>query len=292
MFSQNNTTIDSLADDLNKGKTSAVTPSTVSLPPIPLDSVDLEVDEAIQSARPGSPEEPTSEGDEDDYEPWPRKDDHGRVIYASVNRYEKKKAGGVGRTRPFDILHTLCCVRSGLARHYIGNMPVLASSDGEPTLVMGSWWPFCMGITVPLIVGISTIIIVTVIVPNAPFYIFIVYGVLIVVTLVSLFFVSCKNPGLVEKREKVEGKNVSRDHVDRSKWIWNDRVKSYRPRGGLYCDTNDVVVVNYDHFCPWTGTSIGGRNMAAFKAFVISVNVLCYGTVGIIIFVFVFWPPI
>jgi len=85
-----------------------------------------------------------------------------------------------------------------------------------------------MGITVPLIVGISTIIIVTVIVPNAPFYIFIVYGVLIVVTLVSLFFVSCKNPGLVEKREKVEGKNVSRDHVDRSKWIWNDRVKSYR----------------------------------------------------------------
>ena len=128
MFSQNNTTIDSLADDLNKGKTSAVTPSTVSLPPIPLDSVDLEVGEgeysgscillvlesenifpnqliltlfypAIQSARPGSPEEPTSEGDEDDYEPWPRKDDHGRVIYASVNRYEKKKAGGVGRVR-------------------------------------------------------------------------------------------------------------------------------------------------------------------------------------------------
>ncbi len=34
--------------------------------------------------------------------------------------------------------------------------------------------------------------------------------------------------------------------------------------------------------CPWTGTAIGGGNMAAFKTFVVTVNVLCYGSVFVV----------
>ena len=35
--------------------------------------------------------------------------------------------------------------------------------------------------------------------------------------------------------------------------------------------------------CPWTGTGIGKKNMWAFKTFVVSVNVLCYMSIGILI---------
>lgn len=35
--------------------------------------------------------------------------------------------------------------------------------------------------------------------------------------------------------------------------------------------------------CPWTGTGIGRNNMLAFRVFVVSVNVLCYFTIGIVI---------
>mmetsp|Transcript_8107 Transcript_8107/g.16370 ORF Transcript_8107/g.16370 Transcript_8107/m.16370 type:complete len:278 (+) Transcript_8107:70-903(+) len=223
------------------------------------------------------------EDDKEDYEPWPRSDEKGRVVYASANRYKN------GKARPFPLLQS-CCERMSCAKYYIGNMPVLLSKDGEPVVIAGSWWPFCTGITVPLIVGGVTLTTVFVLVPRAPFWVFIIYFALVIATLTSLFFVSCRNPGLIEKREKVEGKGVARDDVDRSRWIWNDRVKSYRPRGSLYCDSNDVVVEEYDHFCPWTGTSIGKKNMSAFKMFVFTVNALCYGTVGVIILVLLKFP--
>jgi hypothetical protein len=35
--------------------------------------------------------------------------------------------------------------------------------------------------------------------------------------------------------------------------------------------------------CPWTGTGIGRNNMMAFKVFVVSVNVLCYLSIGIVV---------
>lgn len=43
-----------------------------------------------------------------------------------------------------------------------------------------------------------------------------------------------------------------------------------------------VLIQDYDHLCPWTGTGIGGGNMLAFKAFVVGVNILCYFTIIIV----------
>ena len=40
-------------------------------------------------------------------------------------------------------------------------------------------------------------------------------------------------------------------------WFWNEQVASFRPPGALYCRECGVLVQDYDHLCPWTGTSIG-----------------------------------
>lgn len=36
-----------------------------------------------------------------------------------------------------------------------------------------------------------------------------------------------------------------------------------------------VLVHGYDHFCPWTGTTIAGGNMTAFKIFITFLCSLC-----------------
>ena len=272
-------TIDSLALELNGNPVmSSNTPCDATSSHIPL------------TPTTNNDVETGTDGDAVESTPWPRKDSNGRIIYASAGKYQSRLSKKMSSPRPYPRLQSCCCVSTGLARYYIGNMPVLLSNpDGSPCLIVGSWWPFCAGITVPLIVGAVTIVATFLLVPRAPLYITLIYFALVAVTLSALFSVSCRNPGLVSKREKVVGENVSTDNVDRSKWIWNDRVKSFRPRGGLYCDTNDVVVEEYDHFCPWTGTSIGGGNMTAFKIFVVSVNALCYVTVGVVILVIVLW---
>ena len=43
-----------------------------------------------------------------------------------------------------------------------------------------------------------------------------------------------------------------------------------------------VLIQDYDHLCPWTGTGIGRKNMLAFKVFVVGVNVLCYFSVVLV----------
>jgi DHHC palmitoyltransferase len=42
-------------------------------------------------------------------------------------------------------------------------------------------------------------------------------------------------------------------------WFWNEQVGSYRPPGALYCRECGVLIQEYDHLCPWTGTGIGSR---------------------------------
>ncbi len=44
-----------------------------------------------------------------------------------------------------------------------------------------------------------------------------------------------------------------------------------------------ALIMDFDHVCPWTGTAIGRNNMLPFRMFVFSVNVLCYLSVGLVI---------
>lgn len=62
-----------------------------------------------------------------------------------------------------------------------------------------------------------------------------------------------------------------------SSWRWSERGQTYYPsgRGIVYCSESQVLVHDYDHFCPWTGTTIAGGNIKGFTLFVSSLSVLC-----------------
>ncbi|GMH49867.1 hypothetical protein TrLO_g5032 [Triparma laevis f. longispina] len=216
----------------------------------------------------------------DDDQTWPRKDSNSNWLYASVKNSPNRPKP---LPPPLNHFHNYCCC---CASHYIGKMPVLlSSSTGHPLIVTGSWWPFCVFITFGLIFSIVGLLTIFLVVPYAPAWLTIPYYILVLITVLSLALTSCRNPGLIKKREKIDPEEP--DGVNKDKWIFNDRCKSYRPRGALYCDQNDIIVEEFDHFCPWTGTSIGKNNMGTFKVFVVSVNFLCYATVGVAVYLLV-----
>ena len=99
-------------------------------------------------------------------------------------------------------------------------------------------------------------------------WLFVVGGLInMLVTVVALAKTSCTDPGIVERHEK------SPDQT----WRWNERGQSYYPpgRGITYCSESQILVEDYDHFCPWTGTTIAGGNMKWFTVFVSSLSLLC-----------------
>lgn len=177
-------------------------------------------------------------------------------------------------------LYRLCC---GCSTR-VGNLFFLSTrADGSPRLVAGPCWPFCTFVTVPLIVGLSALtlyycILKSDLVPNWWIYL---YAPLIVFTLIALGGVSCRDPGLMERiTEEEEGLRG-----DSNAFLWNEQVGSFRPPDALYCRECKVLIQDYDHLCPWTGTGIGKKNMCCFKTFVISVNILCYSSIALTAYV-------
>jgi len=63
---------------------------------------------------------------------------------------------------------------------------------------------------------------------------------------------------------------VLRRHPDKPKsnWRWNDQARTFRPPGAVYDEDLGLIVVGFDHVCPWTGTGIGEKNICAFHTFV------------------------
>ena len=58
-------------------------------------------------------------------------------------------------------------------------------------------------------------------------------------SLISLFCVSCRDPGLMERITDEEAVEVN--------YIWNEQVGSYRPPGAMYC--RECQVSKLRHFC-------------------------------------------
>ena len=75
---------------------------------------------------------------------------------------------------------------------------------------------------------------------------------------------------------------VTDEEAGEGGWFWNEQVGSFRPPGALYCRECAVLIQDYDHLCPWTGTGIGRNNLLAFRVFVVGVNVLCYFSIGLV----------
>lgn len=156
-----------------------------------------------------------------------------------------------------DLDEILCCCAT-----QVGHMHMLwSASDGSPLLIAGPCWPFCMGVTVPLIVGISGAVSYFLILSDRfrlPTWLLGIYVPSVVVVLFFLCCVSCRDPGLLER--------VTDEEAGRGGWFWNEQVGSYRPPGALYCRECGVLIQEYDHLCPWTGTGIGHRCVTCFDA--------------------------
>jgi len=239
-----------------------------------------------------------------------------RIEYAVSTRWEREQeeyANGT-KTRPIftgtiDDCNKIFCP---CAKRQLGNMVVICesyhttsttSTNGErvrvPSMIAGPYWPFCMFFTVPLIVSLSGLTLYYCILSEdakLPTWFAYIYCPLILMTLISLFMTSCRDPGLRPRlhtntniyntQQPPQQENQYQDEEeDTTSFIWNEQVASYRPPNAMYCKECKVLIDGYDHLCPWTGTGIGKKNMCCFKIFVILVNLLCYGSVGIVVYI-------
>ena len=74
------------------------------------------------------------------------------------------------------------------------------------------------------------------------------------------------------------------DEAAENGWLWNEQVDSFRPFTSLYCKECKVLIDDYDHICPWTGTAVGKNNMRSFRYFLLLSNLLCYSSITIVLY--------
>lgn len=151
----------------------------------------------------------------------------------------------------------------------LGNMSVLWStrtSDGRTKLhcLVGPFWPCLAFVTYPLVFGCSLVVAVLYL-PDKPIFIQAFWWACTLMLIASLGCTGCRNPGVVRRWKSKPD--------DCSHWIWSDQGGTYRPPRARYDGDCAVVIEEFDHTCPWTGTGIGRRNMPAFQTFLCSLCV-------------------
>jgi hypothetical protein len=188
--------------------------------------------------------------------------------FAVSTAWERKVAEG---NPPKDIHSYFCCC----ARR-IGHMFALVSyPDGTPIVVAGPCWPFCVGVTLPLILVVTGLVSYFLVVDGdfglvssgivifpvfyvvvfsslfltsaklnllttpQPSWILYIYFPAVGFVLVALACVSCRDPGLMER--------VVDEEAGEGGWFWNEQVGSFRPPGALYCRECGVLIQDYDH---------------------------------------------
>ena len=150
--------------------------------------------------------------------------------YAVSTRWEREVAAN---GLPRDFSSYFCC-----CAHRIGNMFILwERPDGSPLVIAGPCWPFCIGVTLPLIIGISAVASYFVFfskntsvvshvgvvaaakesagcsfpfinaLSTQPFWICYIYYSVLGLVLLCLFCVSCRDPGLMERITDEEAGN-------------------------------------------------------------------------------------
>ena len=79
--------------------------------------------------------------------------------------------------------------------------------------------------------------------------------------IVALSLTGCRDPGIMYRHPRPPPQNENQ-------WRWNDQAQTFRPRLAYYDSDTAVMVEEFDHTCPWTGTAIGKGNMFPFQCFV------------------------
>ena len=114
-------------------------------------------------------------------------------------------------------------------------------------LIVGPFWPLLIFITYPLILGMSAFTLYSGI-PGKPLGIQVLWALLTLQLIRSLFNTGFRDPGIVRRRTSPPPVRENNRYGKRSgSWIWDDRVQSYRPKNSIYCIDCKVVVEEFDH---------------------------------------------
>ncbi len=158
-----------------------------------------------------------------------------------------------------------------IGKLYVFSYRTNAKGNEIPHRVVGPCWPMLL-VTNCLIIGITLLAIFSYI--RVLHWFVPVLGVVVLTIVVwALFKTSCSNPGIIPRCDKPEN----------SSWRWSEQSQSYYPPGATYCTESQVIVTGYDHFCPWTGTTIAGGNMRYFTCFVSTLGVLCMYVIFVVV---------
>ena len=128
----------------------------------------------------------------------------------------------------------------------------------EIQLVVGPFWPMLLCITYPLIFVVSAFTMYSGL-PGKPIYVQVVWALLTLQLIRSLFNTGFRDPGILQRRTKpppVKDESDG-DHSTRrigfrwgnddGAWRWSDQAQSYRPKNSMYCPDCKVVVEEFDH---------------------------------------------
>lgn len=149
---------------------------------------------------------------------------------------------------PCGCCSAIVCMALGAGR--VGNMAVLRerqerAEDGETKrrllIVAGPYWPMLIFVTYPLILGVSTVTLVTVI-PKIHPMVAVAWGICTISVILSLALTAFRDPGILPRYESPPPNN-------NGEWRWSDRAHTYRPRGAWYDPDTAVVVEEFDHTC-------------------------------------------
>lgn len=208
----------------------------------------------------------------------------------------------------------------------VGNFTVLKqskSADGEVTLniVVGPSWKFLLFVTIP-IVTLGPILISLTVLAGKSMAVVILYPACAILCLVTLWWTSTADPGILRRYRQKPGSNLSRNQDDleapaikscsiasststsclstnndigskeestieledasEHEWVWNDQACTWRPNSASYLAQVDAVVENVDHYCPWTGTVIAKKNSCSFYGFISFVFILVYFSIYLV----------
>ena len=144
--------------------------------------------------------------------------------------------------------------------------------DSKLRWVVGPYWNMLL-MTYAVIITITVLVYFTVI--NSQDTLFIVIGlVLSVVTLIFLSLTAFSDPGIFPRYTRP----MARD------WSYSNQAGSFRPPKVIFCRECKLLIDQYDHFCPWSGTVIGAKNIQYFRSFVsVLVLTMLYDAIIIIV---------
>ena len=93
---------------------------------------------------------------------------------------------------------------------------------------------------------------------------FVLWAVINMIALCSLLLTACSDPGVLYRRSELPPGHTA----ETTDWIWSDQALTFRPTNARFDPETGVVIADFDHTCPWTGTAIGANNILWFRFFV------------------------